>query len=229
MLVCLLAIAGVSLYNVLKLNKDYQKDRESYEKVQNIAENTQKGNINFDKLSEINPDIIAWLKLEDTVIDYPVVQGDDNVKYLSVLFDGTSGGCGTLFADSRTERPFEDPCTIIYGHHMKDGSMFHTLKEFRSKDYADEHPVFRLSTPSEEYNLAVTAFLEISAKDSLYKTTWSGTDDKRLWISDVKSKASYLTSTEMRENDTYVMLSTCKGASDTERYALIGKLVPRSM
>lgn len=222
MLVCLLAIAALSLYNIIKIVVDYSKNNAVYESVR--EDNTKNGEIDWDKLKETNPDVIGWLKLDSTKIDYPVVQGEDNDKYLHTLFDGSIGGCGTLFADCRHEKPFEETNTIIYGHHMRDGSMFHTLKNYRTSSYADEHPVFKLKTPDKDYDVLVTAFLLVRGDDSVYKTDFSSKEDSRNWINEVRSKATYLTEETMEEDDKFIMMSTCAGSSKKNRYIVVGKL-----
>ncbi|MBR1987108.1 MAG: class B sortase, partial [Mogibacterium sp.] len=148
-MICLAGIMLVSGWRVYTIMKGYHDDRYSYEKVSEQAGDS----IDFDALREINPDVIGWLRYEGTIIDYPVVQGENNDVYLSMLFDRTWGGCGTLFADCITEAPFRQFNTIVYGHHMKDGTMFACLKELRDPEYCRKHPKLELITPEGSFDL----------------------------------------------------------------------------
>lgn len=226
MLVCLLAIAALSIYNIVKIQRDYDKDRAVYDDVR-VNSSFSDGSIDWAKLKRVNSDVIGWLRLDGTTIDYPVVQGDDNETYLHTLFDGSYGGCGTLFADYRHEEPFGETNTIIYGHHMRDGSMFHDLKEYRSRDYAKAHPILELETPGQKYDVRVAAFLTIEGDSPLYKTSFSSRSERADWVKSVSSNAEYLTNEAMSYDSRYVMLSTCAGSSESLRYVVVGKLVYR--
>ena len=156
-MICLAGIMLVSGWKVFTILRNYQADKSVYNKISEEAGD----DIDFDALRKINPDVIGWLYYEDTVIDYPVVQGENNDVYLSMLFDRTWGGCGTLFADCVTEAPFNQFNTIVYGHHMKDGTMFACLKELRDPEYCAKHPKLELTTPEGKFDLEIWAFLAV--------------------------------------------------------------------
>lgn len=103
--------------------------------------------VDFEALWETGPDIIGWLNLPDTAVNYPVTQTDDNEYYLHHLYDGTYNKMGCLFADYENQADFSDRNTIIYGHNMRDGSIFATLNEYDEQSYFDEHPQMYLVTP----------------------------------------------------------------------------------
>lgn len=107
----------------------------------------------FLALRLINPDIIGWLMIAGTSIDYPVVQGEDNRHYLSVDFYGQKNKRGAIFQDYRHSEA--NPLPIIYGHHMKDGTMFHDLTYYRSKEYLSENQeiIFILADGAEKVYL----------------------------------------------------------------------------
>lgn len=91
--------------------------------------------VDFDALSAVNPDVTGWIYLPDSVISYPVVQGEDNSYYLKHLFDGTPNSSGCLFLDSRCEG-LTGRNSVIYGHYMKNGTLFGSLKEYRDQAYS---------------------------------------------------------------------------------------------
>ena len=109
--------------------------------------------VDFASLQEINPDIVGWIYIERTEINYPVVQGNDNQYYLKHLFSGEWNGSGCIFLDSRNRADFSDRHSIIYGHHMKNGSMFSGLTEYKKQEFYDSHSVALLLTPDKNYEI----------------------------------------------------------------------------
>ena len=98
----------------------------------------------------VNPDYVGWLRVEGADVDYPVAQGEDNVKYLTTSFSGEENKLGTIFMDSRCAGSFDAPYTILYGHNAKDGSMFGSLSRCLDADYRREHPVIEITTAAGE-------------------------------------------------------------------------------
>ena len=102
----------------------------------------------YDVLRLENSEFYAWLYSEGTVINYPVTRGEDNRYYLNHLFNKKRNSMGTLFVDAGNAPDFADRNTIIYGHHMKNGSMFASLVGYKKQSYYDEHPdLFRSRLP----------------------------------------------------------------------------------
>ena len=225
-MVCLAGIMLVSGWKVFTIWRGYQADRSVYD---NVSEKAEKDDgIDFDALREINPDVIGWLRYEGTIIDYPVVQGENNEVYLSMLFDRTWGGCGTLFADCVTEAPFRQFNTIVYGHHMKDGTMFACLKELRDPDYCAENPKLQLFTPEGDFDLEIWAFLNEPSDSNIYLTNIKAEEDRQAYLDLTESLAAYTTDVKVSTEDRLVMLSTCAYEFEEARYIVVCKMVPRS-
>ena len=224
-MLCLIAVMLVSGWRVFTILKGYLADRSVYDKVSEQAGDDD--NIDFDALREINPDVIGWLRYEDTIIDYPIVQGENNEMYLSMLFDRTWGGCGTLFADCITEAPFRQFNTIVYGHHMKDGTMFACLKELRDPEYCKKHPKLELITPEGKFDLQIWAFLNEPADSNIYLTNIINEEEKQSYLDLTRSLASYITNIDVTTEDRLVMLSTCAYEFKDARYIIACKMVPR--
>ncbi|MBQ0017833.1 MAG: class B sortase [Clostridiales bacterium] len=226
-IICLLGIIAVCGYNLYTIFRDYKADQNSYTRIQEsaVAEEFD-GNVDFDALKAINPDVIAWLYLKDTKINYPVVKAPDNSKYLSTLFDGSAGGAGTLFTDCYTENPFGQFSTIVYGHHMKDKSMFCSLDYFRDSSFTDEHPQFELVTPEGEYHLEVWAYVNVPSDSKLYTVNVSG-NDREPYLNMIRENADYLTDVSVGVDDNIVLLSTCGYEYENARHVVVCKMVPR--
>lgn len=225
-MVCLAAIMIVSGWRLFTIYRNYMADRSAYDKVSEQAGNIDEG-IDFDALRKINPDVIGWLYYKDTIIDYPIVQGENNKDYLSMLFDRTWGGCGTLFADCVTEAPFKQFNTIVYGHHMKDGTMFACLKELRDPEYCSKHPKLDLSTPDGDYDLEICAFLNEPADSNIYLTNMKTEEEKQDYLDLIQQLADYTTDVSVTTEDRLVMLSTCAYEFENARYIVACKMVPK--
>ncbi|GEM_PF-1284470 len=109
----------------------------------------------FEALLELNEDVIGWIKIMDTHVDYPVVQSHDNLEYIRMSIDKTSAGAnaGSIFSDCRTSRPFTGTNTILYGHNQHNGRMFHDIIKYDDQDFADRHPLIYIYLPNGKYQV----------------------------------------------------------------------------
>jgi len=226
-MVCLALIVLISGYKIYTIMSDYRASQKVYDVITVQAQDGGfTGDIDFEALRRINPDIIGWLYCEDTPVDYPVVQGADNDKYLKTLFDGSYGVYGTLFADCITADPFRQFNTIVYGHHMKDGSMLATLSKMTDPAWCDEHPRFELITPEGKYHLEIWAFLNQPSDSSIYTTNISDPVRQAAYIDMAESFAAYTTGISVTADDRLVILSTCSFEYEEARYIAVCKMVP---
>ena len=185
--------------------------------------------VDFEALRETGPDIIGWLTLPDTAINYPVTQTEDNEYYLHHLYDGTYNKTGCLFADYENKEDFSDRNTIIYGHNMRDGSMFATLNEYNEQSYFDGHPQMYLATPGGGYVVEIfTAFVAKPSESGSDTSPWrlSFKDDGAYttWLSEMAGRSVIETDVTVTSSDKVLTLSTCTpgGAS---RFIVMGKLL----
>ena len=228
-MVCLAAIVVISGWKVYTIMHNYKVNRDIYKKVNEVAQPEGfTGDIDFDALHEINKDVVAWIYYEGTNIDYPIVQGSDNDYYLHITVDGNWAVGGTLFVDAVTEKPFEQFNTIVYGHHMQDGSMFGDIKKLKDPEYAAEHPQLELITPEGKYHLLICAFLNQPSDSEIYKTNYDEEDieGKQGYIDMVNSLAAYTTDEKMKPDDRLVILSTCAYEYQNARYMVVCKMTP---
>lgn len=228
-LVCLGFIIIFSGWKAFTISREYKENRETYEKVSEIAMPEKSGfdgEIDFKALSEVNPDIVGWIYYEDTLINYPIVQGSDNDYYLHITFEQSWAIAGTLFVDAVTEKPFKQFNTIVYGHHMKDGSMFGDFVKLKDKKYCEKHPQLELITPEGKYHLIICAFLNQPSDSEIYTTNIKSDSGKQEYIDRIISLADYTTGEEMTIDSKLVVLSTCAYEYQNARYMVIGKMVP---
>lgn len=120
------------------------------EKRQKVPEEEKKIDIpvDFDSLQKENPDIYAWITIPDTVIDYPIVQSsEDNAYYLNHSAEKTDSASGAIYSENYNKKNFDDPITLLYGHNMKDGSMFAGLHKYEEDTYFNDHKDLVIYTP----------------------------------------------------------------------------------
>ena len=162
------AIFGFALYKLITIYAEYQQGEEAYEELEDFVEQPQdatkdsdgqtekepdkeKFRVDFDGLKAVNPDVVAWIVIPGLDISYPVVQGEDNAYYLHHLFTRETNSSGSIFVDCHNRPDFMDQNTIIYGHNMKNGSMFGTLDTYQDAAFWEENPCFSIYVPGMVY------------------------------------------------------------------------------
>ena len=163
--------------------------------------------------------------MEDTPINLPIVQAEDNDYYLRRLIDGTWNSSGTLFADYRNAADFSDSNTIIYGHNMKNKGMFGTLSNYKEQSYYDEHPIMWLLTPDGNYKVELIAGYVTSSTSEIYSI--GNTEEEMFALAEQSiEKSTFASDFQVSQGDRFVTLSTCSYEYDNARYVLIGRLIP---
>ncbi len=178
--------------------------------------------VDFASLWEINPDIKGWIHLEEVDISYPIVQGEDNNEYLYTSVKGTSNSGGSIFMDAANAGDFSDPHTLIYGHNMKDGSMFGKLKKLYNQDRIDkmDGPLcFWIITPGGEYRYDVFSIHTVDAAGDAY-TFFSEQGNE---VGAYMNKMARFTGVKLPQRvynsmDKVITLSTCTG---NDQYRLV--------
>lgn len=120
-----------------------------------IIENNEEENIKIDweKLRNTNKDIIGWIRIEDTNINYPILQDDESLKYLKHLYDGKYNEHGSIFTIN--ENPFFDDITVLYGHNMKNRTMFSELDKYMDKKFLENHSIIEIYTENQNYRATI--------------------------------------------------------------------------
>lgn len=162
----------------------------------------------WDRLKQKYPGIRGWLYCPDTKLDHPLVQGQDNSYYLSHLATGESNKHGVIFVDCRNGTLLEDENTILYGHNMNDGTMFHGLLDWSNAYYAATHPTLYLLTPHKVYELKVFNACVVTADSPEYQLDFT-TTSKAAWL-DQCARHSFFTADFVPDaDDPVVTFSTC--------------------
>ena len=181
--------------------------------------------INFKALQAVNPDVIGWIYSPNTTINYPVVQGDDNAYYLKHLADGTKNRNGCPFLDIQNRPDFTDDNSIIYGHHMQNGTMFAGISWYEDQSYYDEHPVMYLMTPAATYRIELFSGYITTMDSSAYMQNFGSIREQTDWLKKVSGRSDFRANLEISAYDRVITLSTCAYRFENARYVLHGKLV----
>ena len=182
-----------------------------------------KNPIDFTQLLSVNSDIVGWLRIRALDISYPVVQGKDNDYYLHRTFENTDNFAGCLFVNSYNMGDFTDQNTIIYGHNMKNGSMFGKLKNFNDPEVFKKSRYFWIFTPDFIYQYRIFSASVVDKTGLTYQISF--TDDEfdqfisRAYSNSVVDNQDVTVTKE----DRIVTLSTCTG-DDSTRFVVMGKL-----
>ena len=186
--------------------------------------------IDFDKLQERNPDVYAWITIPNTDIDYPVLQsGTDNTYYLTHTIDRTENPEGSIFTENYNGKDFEDPNTVIYGHNMKNGSMFEDLLNYRDRSFFDENREVLIYTPDAIRHYRIFASYLYDDRHLLQSFDYDNTFIYEQYLSMVLSirdmNSCIDTEAEIGKDDKIITLSTCYGTQTHSRYLVQAVLV----
>lgn len=229
-LVVALAVFVVSAGQLIKIYSGYHKGESEYEELEKLAITTKKNEetgeeqftVDFDALREINPDVIAWIRFEEPkIINYPVVQGTDNDKYLYKTFKGYDNTVGTIFVNASNHPDFNDKNTIIYGHYMYNGTMFNDLEKYKDKAFWEKHPYFYIYTPDGaeiKYHIYAAGVV----KDTSEGYTYQFSDEEAFasFLKITKESSYYDTGVELTTDAQVVTLSTCTRDNNNDRMVI---------
>lgn len=182
--------------------------------------------VDFESLIESGGDVVGWLYCEDTKINYPLVKGENNSFYLNHSYDKSKLNAGAVFVDANNRDIFEDSNTIIYGHHMQDGTMFAGLHSWMEEGYYEEHPVFWLLTPEQDYKVLLFAGYTTPATSDTYTIYPGAGEELDNYLKRCVERSDFRADVDLDGQGKYVVFSTCSYVYTDARYVLHGVLVP---
>ncbi len=180
------------------------------------------------ELQAINPDVLGWLTIDDTHIDYPVVIGETDMEYVNKDVYGDFALSGSIFMDSDNARDLSDAYTLVYGHHMDNGAMFGDVVEFVNTDYFESHPSGTLYLPNATYTIEIFACVQVDAFDSMIYDPLAQDDDVSEllhYVDEIAVQSRYI---GVQPTDKVIGLSTCAEAETNGRVVIFGRLARMS-
>lgn len=188
--------------------------------------------IDWDALISNNPDVYGYVYVPGTKVSYPIVQSDEDNFYLTHDINGKNSKEGSIYTNSDNEKNFDGRVTVLYGHNMRNGNMFGSLKQFYQNDFYLEHPWIVVYTPENRYIYQIVTARRHS--DAYLFDEFNGYSDDGMKhfremaaepVSDKDKDVSHITETELNESNKFIVLSVCIGNETTNRYLVIGKLL----
>ena len=220
-LIAVIIFSGIKIIEWIKSNKK-NKDIMSEIKENVVINNEMDSNneeykIDFVKLKQKNSDAIAWIKVNGTDIDFPVVKGTDNSYYLTHNFDKEKNKAGWIFADYRNKFDGTDKNIIIYGHNMKNGSMFASLKDVIKEEWYnnENNKYIALITENENCKYQVFSVYQIETEEYYLQTNISNFKE---FVEKIKGRSKKDFNVDIKETDSILTLSTC---ADNTKYRVV--------
>lgn len=189
------------------------------------------GGASFEELLAINPDVCAWVMVDNTNIDYPVLQGSTNLTYINRDVYGNFALAGSIFLDTRNGRDFSDAYSLLYGHHMENSGMFGDLDLYKDQSFFDENKTGMLILPDRSYNFEIFACLLINAgEDAIF--------DPEQWQTDINGLLSFaeenslhlreetIEKVKQMENPKVLAFSTCSTEFTDARTIILAVMEP---
>lgn len=247
-LVAAICVFCYAAFNLFHIYTEYKKGTDEYNSIAQMAikdqdpdvefqpvkeeikeEETLKApmEIDFAALKSVNEDVIGWIYIEALDgVNYPVVQGADNNTYLHTTYEGNYNFAGTIFIDYENGRDFNDCNTLVYGHNMKNGSMFAQLKKFTEKEETfNKSRYFWIFTPEASYRYEIISAYTTSVDSDTYTLFKGPGEDFLSYLSKIRSYSELKQETaDTNIKDKIITLSTCTG-NDATRYVVQGKRV----
>ena len=234
-------VMGVSGYKLLDKYNTYRENKAIYDDIAkralapssyNVPGNEQEGEstdplpmrlanpipeVDFAALQEISKDAFGWMYLPDTVIDYPIAMTNNNDYYLDHALNGKYNGAGCLFVDYRNKADLSDYNTMIYGHHMRNHTMFGPLDDYSKQEHLDTHPIIYLTTAEGKFKLHVFSTYNTKATSDAYLRNFNTPESFMKWVEQRRELSEVKSDVEIGPDDKIMTLSTCAYVYDNAR------------
>ena len=180
--------------------------------------------VDFASLRAVNPEIAAWLTIDGTNINYPVTQHSDNDYYLHHLFNGEYNSSGCLFMDCQNPSDISGRHTIIYGHHMDNGTMFQNLMYYKNQLFYNEHPTAQLITSNGSFTIEIFAGYVADVDSDAWELDFTSDEDFEDWLASAMERSAFEGKVIPTIADKIITLSTCSYEFYDARFVLLGRL-----
>ena len=242
-LIAAIAVFCYAAFNLYHIYTEYKKGTDEYNQIEAMAvtgrdaDSTEVAGpsaqikppieVDFDKLKSVNEDVVGWIYVDALPdISYPIVKGKDNQTYLHQTYEKNYNFAGTIFVDYENSGDFSDCNTLVYGHNMKNGSMFGHLKKFREDDKLyKQDKYFWILTPERNYRYEIISAYTTGVNSDTYTLFKGPGEEFEKYLETIKGYSEIQTDdTDLTIKDKIVTLSTCTGNEST-RFVVQGKRV----
>lgn len=242
-LIVAIAVFCYAAFNLYHIYTEYKKGTDEYNQIEEMAVTERDADsgevagpnaqlkppieVDFDKLKSVNEDVVGWIYVDALPdISYPIVKGKDNQTYLHQTYEKNYNFAGTIFVDYENSGDFSDCNTLVYGHNMKNGSMFGHLKKFREDDRLyKQYKYFWILTPERNYRYEIISAYTTGVNSDTYTLFKGPGEEFEKYLETIKGYSEIQTDdTDLTIKDKIVTLSTCTGNEST-RFVVQGKRV----
>ena len=242
-LIAAIVVFCYAAFNLYHIYTEYKKGTDEYNQIEEMAVTERDADsaevagpnaqlkppieVDFDKLKSVNEDVVGWIYVDALPdISYPIVKGKDNQTYLHQTYEKNYNFAGTIFVDYENSGDFSDCNTLVYGHNMKNGSMFGHLKKFREDDKLyKQDKYFWILTPERNYRYEIISAYTTGVNSDTYTLFKGPGEEFEKYLETIKGYSEIQTDdTDLTIKDKIVTLSTCTGNEST-RFVVQGKRV----
>lgn len=242
-LIAAIVVFCYAAFNLYHIYTEYKKGTDEYNQIEEMAVTERDADsaevagpnaqlkppieVDFDKLKSVNEDVVGWIYVDALPdISYPIVKGKDNQTYLHQTYEKNYNFAGTIFVDYENSGDFSDCNTLVYGHNMKNGSMFGHLKKFREDDKLyKQDKYFWILTPERNYRYEIISAYTTGVNSDTYTLFKGPGEEFEKYLETIKGYSEIKTDdTDLTIKDKIVTLSTCTGNEST-RFVVQGKRV----
>ena len=242
-LIAAIVVFCYAAFNLYHIYTEYKKGTDEYNQIEEMAVTERDADsaevagpnaqlkppieVDFDKLKSVNEDVVGWIYVDALPdISYPIVKGKDNQTYLHQTYEKNYNFAGTIFVDYENSGDFSDCNTLVYGHNMKNGSMFGHLKKFREADKLyNQDKYFWILTPERNYRYEIISAYTTGVNSDTYTLFKGPGEEFEKYLETIKGYSEIQTDdTDLTIKDKIVTLSTCTGNEST-RFVVQGKRV----
>lgn len=242
--VCVVVL-GVSIWQLSNIFLEYKEGTDEYDELQQyvMAEIPEEGSLDaadaeteegeeeervqrvaLSELQAQNPDTVGWIEIPGTEISYPLMQADDDAYYLNHTFSDKVNSAGSIFVEALNSADFTDLHTIIYGHNMKNGSMFAGLKNYSSPSYLVSHPTVYIDLADGTHAYQIFSVYEAESDSDSYTIGFAPDEQYQEFLDKIKGRSEYDTGVNVTVSDYIISLSTCTKNGE-HRYIVHAKKV----
>ena len=238
-LIIIMAVSGASL---VRDYMDKKRTEEEYRRLSELAKTTTEATteavtepvteteteepttapyvspIDFEALRAVNPDIVGWITIPGTRVDYPIVQGTDNDKYLHTSFEGEETIAGSVFLDFESDSDMKGRNNIIYGHNMKNGTMFKDVNNYKDESFFKENQEFTLYTPEKTIRLKAIAAYYGEAKPIVRKTKFKTQESFDAFLQEMVSPCSFAELPDVEVTSLYTLVTCSYEINDARTF-----------
>jgi len=218
--IVLTLIIVICAYKIIHQLKEYNDADKVYNLIREEKEES-------DNLFEKNIDYRGWIKIDNTNINYPILQGQDNEEYLYKDINNEYIVSGSIFMNY-LNNGFDDQNTVLFGHNMKNGTMFANLKKYKEEDFFYNNNYIEIELSNGQYlKYKVFSVYITDINDNYTKTSFEDKDEYKEFLERIKNKSIYKSDISVNENDKIITLSTCSYEFDDARLVVTGKLIDK--